>query len=359
MHAHPRLPTHPAERPAPLFNTTSHPTPFPSQIDVISDGDHVNELYLCVAGALEGTLPGALEAAENLPLSGERSVRLGVRRQLGEGDTVGEIAFFTEVPQCGTVRTLSVARVLHIPRERYSKIAEDFPLGTRAVLDNLRSRAQELVDAEFRGDAGRALLASAPAGVAFSQASTELGGSGRAGGSGGAARSAMTAVQERVLADMLRVRALAASTLARSDERRTLEFLSAASRGDISTLRVMIQQGFNANAADYDGRTALMLAAAKGQTDAVAVLLSAQVNASACDNLGGSAIMEACRHGHDAILKQLVAHGARWHLSTVATASELCTCVFECNLPLMRRFLAAGARADAGDYDKVHLGGGG
>lgn len=33
-------------------------------------------------------------------------------------------------------------------------------------------------------------------------------------------------------------------------------------------------------------------------------------------------------------------------------ASQLCTCVFEGNLPLLRRLIAAGAPADVGDYDK-------
>ena len=33
-------------------------------------------------------------------------------------------------------------------------------------------------------------------------------------------------------------------------------------------------------------------------------------------------------------------------------AAQLCTCVFEGNLPLLRRLIRAGAAADAGDYDK-------
>ncbi len=32
--------------------------------------------------------------------------------------------------------------------------------------------------------------------------------------------------------------------------------------------------------------------------------------------------------------------------------AQLCTCVFEGNLPLLRRLIRAGAAADAGDYDK-------
>ena len=116
-----------------------------------------------------------------------------------------------------------------------------------------------------------------------------------------------------------------------------MEFLSAASRGDATTVRLMLNQNFNANAADYDGRTALMLASAKGHKEVVSLLLSSRADPSATDNLGGSALLEAARHGHDDVLDALVAGGARWHLSTVATASELCTCVFECHMPLLRR----------------------
>ena len=33
-------------------------------------------------------------------------------------------------------------------------------------------------------------------------------------------------------------------------------------------------------------------------------------------------------------------------------AAQLCTCVFEGNMPLLRRLIRAGAAADAGDYDR-------
>jgi len=254
-------------------------------VDVISDGDHVPDLIICVSGALELTLPGVAEGGEDLPLVGtgagvaaaragsagpdpNRSVRLGVRRHLGAGDPVGEISFFTDVPHCGTARTSSVARLLVIPRAAWDRISVEFPLGTRTVLDNLRGRAQEMVDGEFRGAAGRALLVAAPPGIAHAQASAEAGrGGGAMTGTGGAGNSvgagAMSALQERVLSDLLRVRALAATVLAKSDERRTQAFLGAASRGDLTTVRTMLQQGFDVDSVDYDGRCALSLAAAK------------------------------------------------------------------------------------------------
>jgi len=280
---------------------------------------------------------------------------LSVARQLGEGDAVGEVSFFTEVPQCGAVRTLTVARVLCIPRARYEVIARDFPLGTRAVLENLRKRAAAVVDAAFGGDQLAAAAATAQTQQAAQAQDTANAAAANSGGisagtnlkgaatlgaanvSGGVGSQWLSASQERALADSLRIKALASSALARTDERRTSEFLSAASRGDSTTVRLMLNQNFNPNAPDYDGRTALMLASAKGHTEVVALLLGSRADPSATDNLGGSALLEAARHGHDDVLDALVAGGARWHLSTVATASELCTCVFECHMPLLRR----------------------
>jgi ankyrin repeat protein len=49
----------------------------------------------------------------------------------------------------------------------------------------------------------------------------------------------------------------------------------AATRGDAMKLRSMLQQGFNPDSADYDGRTALMLACVRGHRDVVDLLLSA------------------------------------------------------------------------------------
>lgn len=228
-------------------------------------------------------------------------------------------------------------------------ISRDFPLGTRAVLENLRKRAAAVVDAAFGGDQLAAAAATAQAqqaSQALDPSSSAAGGPTAAAPKGAAAAAAtagaggsqwLSASQERTLADSLRIKALASSALARTDERRTSEFFSAASRGDATTVRLMLNQNFNANAADYDGRNALMLAIAKGHREVVALLLSSRADPSATDNLGGSALLEAARHGHDDVLDALVAGGARWHLSTVATASELCTCVFECHMPLLRR----------------------
>ena len=47
-------------------------------------------------------------------------------------------------PQLETVRSISVCRVLVVPRAAYEQVAAAFPIGARTVLTNLLSRAQEV-----------------------------------------------------------------------------------------------------------------------------------------------------------------------------------------------------------------------
>ena len=58
------------------------------------------------------------------------------------GGCLGEVAFFTEIPQMQTVRTVTVCRVLVVPRTAYQTIKSAFPLGTRQMLDNLQAHAE-------------------------------------------------------------------------------------------------------------------------------------------------------------------------------------------------------------------------
>ena len=46
--------------------------------------------------------------------------------------------------QLETVRSISVCRVLVLPRAAYEAVAAAFPIGARTVLTNLLSRAQEV-----------------------------------------------------------------------------------------------------------------------------------------------------------------------------------------------------------------------
>ncbi len=67
------------------------------------------------------------------------------RSLYGAGDAFGEVAFYTEVAQLETVRSVSVCRILVVPRGAYNSIAAAFPIGARTVLTNLLARAHEVI----------------------------------------------------------------------------------------------------------------------------------------------------------------------------------------------------------------------
>ena len=69
------------------------------------------------------------------------------------GDCFGEVAFFTEIPQMQTVRTVTVCRVLVVPRTAYQVIKSAFPLGTRQMLDNLQAHAELVGHSQFLNEA--------------------------------------------------------------------------------------------------------------------------------------------------------------------------------------------------------------
>ena len=362
---------------------------FLPQVDILSEGDTVNEIYLIVQGSVEarpapnrlagissdGTTSGSLDSASSSSSSTTAGGGAGGRRVLRAGDLFGELAFFTEEAQAEVVTSREVTRIMVIPRGGLASTLRAFPAAARTLLGNLLSHAEELVEEEFPNEARNASFArqlrSSPSSIGGRGRGLNGGGVVRGGSLDGAADAAgvraaavaagkggaagddaltgatlgtraplggLSTAQRAALSDLLRVRAAVAALAARAEEERTTRFLYAASRGRLPALRSELAAGISPDAADYDGRTALMLASAKGHREVVTLLLSSGADPSATDNFGGSALLEAARGGHDDVLDALLAGGGRWHLSAVATASELCTCVSECHMPLLRRY---------------------
>lgn len=74
----------------------------------------------------------------------------------------------------------------------------------------------------------------------------------------------------------------------------------------------MVDEGFQVDSVDYDGRTALMLASASGHVAVVKLLLQHGADPTREDGLGRCAILEACTHDHDAVIDVLRIAGARY-----------------------------------------------
>lgn len=98
------------------------------------------------------------------------------------------------------------------------------------------------------------------------------------------------------------------------------ELCEAASVGDIDTIRVLIENGVDANEGDANGRTCLHLAACESQMGVIHFLLNChtmpdlpharKVEVNPVDINGGTPLDDALRHGNDVVAMLLRQYGA-------------------------------------------------
>jgi ankyrin repeat protein len=399
-----------------------------------------------------GTAIDALSGGASLPPEVQAAVTSSGARVLGPGDAFAEVAFFTEAPKAESVRALTVCRLLVLNRATYNALAADFPVSARRVLENLKERAERLVeelvpaelaaqlmtaDGRFGGEAAAAATGvgggggavgggdsgggggkpppPAPSagarsggaaerpmrslgtlsvplfhGAAVAAAAEGLGGGGgggRGGAGGGGAplhrttrpplgripsesdaaaaappstpapqhpqqQHQLTVAQQRLCADLVRLRQMVRRAAARHDLSRVQALLTAAAAGDADTVAALVTRGgMPPDAADYEGRTALMVASGRGHRDVVLMLLFLGADPRRADNRGATPLVASAEGGFPAIVDVLVRHGATLGLDPVVEAATLCKAVHEGRMSLLRVLLRAGARASAQDYD--------
>ncbi len=97
---------------------------------VFRQGDPGRDLYLVLDGVLE-----AVVASED----GATVVRVG---GFEPGDVFGEMALFTEAPRSATVRAVSAARLVRLPRERFLQLAGQYPSVPLMLATRLSERLQ-------------------------------------------------------------------------------------------------------------------------------------------------------------------------------------------------------------------------
>jgi CRP-like cAMP-binding protein len=302
-------------------------------------------------------------------------------RFIEEGDTFGELAFFTGTSQLETIKTQTTCRVLAIGRAAFEQVATSFPASKKRLLMHLARREEDATLDLFPGPEGVRVFNKA-------MAEESRGGDGVGGGDGSfvtaadgsgtilpgdinvaaedptwrlnprkAAELRLNLQQQLAVGSLLKLKGIVASAVAKHDADRLTLWMYAAARGDIAKIREMLfNHGCDPNMADYDQRTALMLASARGFRDVVTVLLSASANPNTEDTFGGTALFEACKHGHDDIIDLLVKSGAKLGVVEGSAkqekmASLLCSTVHSGDLKLLRRLLRAGADVNAADYD--------
>lgn len=157
--------------------------------------------------------------------------------------------------------------------------------------------------------------------------------------------------QQRLLADLLRLKRLVNKAAAKFDQMQLTSFLDAAANGDVDVVQDMLRQGMNPNTADYDGRTALMIAAYKGRKDVVLALLFAGADTSLKDARGFDVMIEGARGSREDIIDVLRRSGAKTGISIMLQASLLCKATYEGKLDRLELLLKAGCNPDAHDYD--------
>ena len=145
----------------------------------------------------------------------------------------------------------------------------------------------------------------------------------------------------------------------------TADLCDAAAKGDLETLRTLIEQGHPVGQGDYDKRTALHLAASEGLLVVVQFLINeAGADPSPVDRWGGTPLDDAARSKHADVVAFLGSVGARAGKtktgSTIDNASvELCDAAAKGDLDRLKHLVQdMRVDVDQGDYDKrtaMHL----
>jgi ankyrin repeat protein len=227
-------------------------------------------LFLLVGGIAEITTPD--HTVQSNPQTNESPVDIHLRnRKLETGDLIGDIGFFTDSPQVDSVCSLTVCKTLTMSRDKYAILAQDHPGSVGKILQNLLAQVEAMhvqVDLPKQIHVLRA-------GSVYDVES----GYGSLGEDDSHSTSFDVSLRQ---ASLTAVRDLVEMHMRKQLDDHTTRLLFAASRGDTATISLMCDQGFDANNADYDNRTALMVASMKGNTDVVRLLLEYGVSTVEC-----------------------------------------------------------------------------
>jgi ankyrin repeat protein len=116
---------------------------------------------------------------------------------------------------------------------------------------------------------------------------------------------------------------------------------------DIELVELLLKFGANSNAVDRDGQTALMLSSSEGYADIVKKLLSAGSMINIQDNEGDSALMSAAKSGNTDIARILINSGAVVDLEDNCGRTSLTWAILRCDSPeTVKELISAGANVN-------------
>ena len=122
----------------------------------------------------------------------------------------------------------------------------------------------------------------------------------------------------------------------------------AAMQGDRASVRTLLQQGRDVNAAQGDGMTALHWAAMKNDAELAQMLVYAGANLKATTRLGANTPMViAARNGNAPVVEVLLKAGAGARTATATGTTPLMLAAASGSVDAVKALLAAGAEVDA------------
>ncbi|NLD92623.1 MAG: ankyrin repeat domain-containing protein [Fibrobacter sp.] len=125
----------------------------------------------------------------------------------------------------------------------------------------------------------------------------------------------------------------------------------ACSKGDLASVKKIVNDGADINAIDSRGRTALFEAAWGGYNDIVKFLLDNGANANLADSTGYTPVMRAAEEGHDSVVATLVQKGADVNVhGKVRGTTALMLAAEHGHCKTIEKLIDAGAKVNAIDH---------
>jgi ankyrin repeat protein len=128
--------------------------------------------------------------------------------------------------------------------------------------------------------------------------------------------------------------------------------LSAASKGDIPTLRTLLESNTDVNVARADGSTALAWAVYGNHPEAVDLLIRSGADVDASNDYGITPLSLACINGNSAMVENLLDAGADPNISQHTGETPLMTCSSSGVLQGVRSLLGHGANVNAKEKEE-------
>ncbi len=136
-----------------------------------------------------------------------------------------------------------------------------------------------------------------------------------------------------------------------------MTLMRASAKGDLTSVKRLLKEGADVNAADTHGRTALLEASWAGHLDVVKLLIEKGADVNAADITGYSPLMRASEEGHSDIASALIKAGAETNArGKVRGTTPLMLAAENGHVKVIDLLLANGAKVNAVDqYEETAL----